>query len=413
MAINANKPINPFFLGNTIPDKYFCDREEETKAIISLLENGNNIVLSAPRRIGKSSLLHHILGRKEIKSRYNTLYVDIFNTKSPGDFLEAFMKAFQNGGFSNKDSKSFRTVQKEYSARIGVNIPPLSLEASMRVEKVKMEEESIEKLFDFLETTSRPNIVVFDEFQQIEEYEDKITRLLRTKIQGMNNTGFVYSGSSVHMLSSMFMQYNEPFYNSSSPIGLRRIPEQTYEKYCRRMFGLYGKAVEGEAVAFVYDLFWGNTQNLQQVMNKTFSLTGAGESASVETVKEAIGMILQERNDTYELLYHGLSTMKERALFAGVATEGLVSGITGSAFIKRYGLGSASQIQNAVRALSSPEKNILARIGEKSYVLQDKFLELWYARQAGILDMKYDSAQLLFVKHEEVITPVIVNTKTL
>lgn len=78
MALKARKVGNPFFITTDIPDKYFCDRKAETESIIDKLISGNNIVLAAERRIGKSSLLHHVLRQKVVKSSYNTLYVDIY-----------------------------------------------------------------------------------------------------------------------------------------------------------------------------------------------------------------------------------------------------------------------------------------------------------------------------------------------
>ena len=45
---------NPFVIKGTIPDAYFCDREQETEQLVRWITNGNNVVLVAPRRIGKT-----------------------------------------------------------------------------------------------------------------------------------------------------------------------------------------------------------------------------------------------------------------------------------------------------------------------------------------------------------------------
>lgn len=39
--------FNPFYTGIQIPDDFFCDREKETGELISLIRNGNNVVLQA------------------------------------------------------------------------------------------------------------------------------------------------------------------------------------------------------------------------------------------------------------------------------------------------------------------------------------------------------------------------------
>ena len=90
MAGNNSRPTNPFYTGIRIPDRYFCDREKETESIIGMIENGNNIVLKAGRRIGKSSLILHVLNQERVLKNYNTLYVDLFGTKNYDDFHLSF-----------------------------------------------------------------------------------------------------------------------------------------------------------------------------------------------------------------------------------------------------------------------------------------------------------------------------------
>ena len=51
---------NPFYVTGTVPEQYFCDREQETEKIITLLENQSNVLLTAYRRMGKTQLIYHI-----------------------------------------------------------------------------------------------------------------------------------------------------------------------------------------------------------------------------------------------------------------------------------------------------------------------------------------------------------------
>ena len=73
---------NPFFITGAIPEAYFCDREVETRKIVTILENQGNILLSSPRRMGKTQLIRHVYEQPAIKDRYYTFYVDIFPTTS-------------------------------------------------------------------------------------------------------------------------------------------------------------------------------------------------------------------------------------------------------------------------------------------------------------------------------------------
>ena len=48
---------NPFIITGYIKPEYFCDRKQEAKRIITKITNGENIVIMAARRVGKSKLI--------------------------------------------------------------------------------------------------------------------------------------------------------------------------------------------------------------------------------------------------------------------------------------------------------------------------------------------------------------------
>ena len=71
---------NPFVTSGYAGDEYFCDRKQETKDIVSLLTNGNNIALISSRRIGKTDLIRHCFAQKEIAKTYYCFIIDIYST---------------------------------------------------------------------------------------------------------------------------------------------------------------------------------------------------------------------------------------------------------------------------------------------------------------------------------------------
>ena len=395
MTIFARKPENPFFITTAIPDQYFCDRKKETEKLISMIENGQNIVLTSERRLGKSSLLRHLLRQPAIRNNYNTLYVDVSDTHTPEDFVNAIKQSMASsdvGAFSQSVKKEMEEITKEFSGNIGLGISPVSMEANMRVQKMIRDKMTIDKIFDLFDRTKKPNVIVFDEFQQIETYAEKITARLRSHIQAMPGSSFIFSGSSVHMLSSMFSSYNQPFYNSSSYFGLNPIPEEAYTEFCREMFSLYGKDVKPETVSLAYDLFWGSTLNLQGMMNRVFAITEKNTAAGTEHLKEALHSILDERNDTYQAAFNALKTDRNKKVFACIASEGVAKEMTSAAMIAKYGLGASSSVQNALAFLAEPEGGVVTKGLSGAYTINDRFFELWTARRLGLLEAKLSGA---------------------
>jgi hypothetical protein len=72
-------------LGNWVVEDRFWDRELELRLFMELLEEGANVLLIAPRRIGKTSLMREAARRLE--GRYICLQVDLQKAHSPSDAI--------------------------------------------------------------------------------------------------------------------------------------------------------------------------------------------------------------------------------------------------------------------------------------------------------------------------------------
>ncbi len=79
---------NPFKYGKVVSDPYFIDREEELQEIHSTIESGNNLILYAPRRYGKTSLIMKVL--RELNSN-NKVYLDFFSITSIESFIDVYL----------------------------------------------------------------------------------------------------------------------------------------------------------------------------------------------------------------------------------------------------------------------------------------------------------------------------------
>ena len=69
---------NPFIIEGYLSPEHFCDRVEETALLTRHLTNRCNVALIAPRRLGKSGLIHNCFYQKEIREQYHCIYIDIY-----------------------------------------------------------------------------------------------------------------------------------------------------------------------------------------------------------------------------------------------------------------------------------------------------------------------------------------------
>ena len=80
---------NPFVVYGYKGAEYFCDRVSETEKIIKGLSNERNITLIAPRRIGKTGLIHHVFAKiRKSQPDVCCIYFDIMSTKTLEQFVQ-------------------------------------------------------------------------------------------------------------------------------------------------------------------------------------------------------------------------------------------------------------------------------------------------------------------------------------
>ena len=404
---NMSTIVNPFFSGINIPDEFFCDRKKETEQVIKWLNNGFNIVLKSPRRLGKSSLIQHILKQDEITNHYNTIYIDIYGTKDLFEFMNEFQKAFLDASFAKTARGKKKLGELFQGLYLQMNLTSDGRPGAFRLGLGPVTNTSLplQDMFRFLEKTEKTNIVVFDEFQVINEYPEKAAAIIRSHVQQMNNTRFIFAGSARHLLTQMFEYHNEPFYRSATPLDLDIIPQEAYSDFCQDMFSKYGKSIDLEAVHLVYDLLSGNTYDMQEVMKHLFYRTPQKERATIVSVKETINAILDNRETEFREVMSRINKQKDRRTLLCIALEGIATGLTSSHIMKQYGLDNASSVQNALRSLSSDGFRLIQPLGKATYSLENRFLELWLARNNGLLENKFDHAEERFQRERNLTHP--------
>lgn len=367
--------INPFVIGSDIPVEFFCDREVEVELLHKHIANGRNVVLSSPRRLGKSGLIHHFFKQPKIKKKYNTYFVDIYATKSFEEFIYELSKAVQKQiskqkKWYNRFFEIFKTLRFAFKLDSNTGEPSFEL----KLGEIKTPQATLDEIFDFFESEKKPCIVAIDEFQQIAEYEETNTEaFLRTKIQQCKNTHFIFAGSRQHIMNEMFYSRNKPFYQSAISMSLNAIPQDVYCRFAQKMFSLKGKKIEADAVLKAYSLFGGTTWFVQMAMNELFAMTPEKGVCPESFLDVALQNIILLQEHQYKDIF-AMFSAKQKILLLAIAQEGVAHEITSASFIAKYGLSSASSVQASLKGL----KNKMVLTEENGdYRLSDYFFAYW------------------------------------
>lgn len=372
--------LNPFVVGKYVSDRYFCDRQKETDFLVKQVANGRNVALISPRRIGKTGLIQHCLHQPSLRENYHIFFIDIYATTSLTEFVYLLGKAIYEGLKPKKTAWTERFFNVVRSLRLGFKLDAMTGEPSLDIGlgDIHAPKVTLDEIFEYLEAADKPCLVIIDEFQQINSYEEQnIEALLRTKIQQCRQTMFIFSGSKRHVMNNMFNSSSKPFYQSAINMGLEPIPLPAYTEFAVRLFEERGKRIDPQLVEKVYGQFNGCTWFVQMMMNELFALTAHDELCGILNLEVAWANVIQTQEGSYKEMLSRLAP-RQKLVLQAIAKEGEANGITSSAFIRKYNLSSASSVQSAVKPLL--KNDIVTQEGD-TYRVYDYFLREWLRKE--------------------------------
>ncbi|MDD7317913.1 MAG: ATP-binding protein [Prevotella sp.] len=368
--------INPFILGNRIPEKYFCDREEESMMLVRSIMNQENVVLVSPRRVGKTGLMNHCFNMPEVFNNHIVMYVDILHTTTLKEFIQEIGNAvFRNVARRNdRMMKMFAATVRSLQASFGYdpvnNVPTFDI----KLGHIAQPEYSLDEIFEYIEKAEKRCVIAIDEFQQIVNYPEKnIEAILRGRIQRLSNVNFIYSGSERRLMTEMFFSDKRPFFQSATMLHLGVIELPKYADFARKHFEEAGKSIEQAAIEYAYQRYDGITLYLQRMMHDAFSMTKEGETFTKENMKwQSKAYVRQQETRLKEMLSH-ISEQQKELLYA-ICEDGIAERITSGEFVRRHNLKSASAVQAALKKLL--EYDVVTQNG-KQFSISDPLLRIW------------------------------------
>jgi hypothetical protein len=233
-------------------------------------------------------------------------------------------------------------------------------------------------LLGFIAEIKQDLVFMLDEFQQITRYPEKnMESMLRTVIQAYPGVPFVFSGSSKHMLESMFSASGRPFYQSAELMYLEKIAEADYRDFITDKFGAAHKKISAEAIAKIFDWTRLHTFYVQHICNLLF------ESDEQEVDLGLINQVFHRVMTSNEPLfanYRNLLPAHQYSLLQAIAVENGIDKPTSGAFIQQYRLTSASSVTTSLKALADKEMIVMA--GDR-WQVYDVFFSRWLEYHYG------------------------------
>lgn len=354
-----NPLSNPFVIGKYVDKDYFCDREKESEMLVHHIVNGRNVAIMSERRLGKTGLIEHVFANG-LPDGYEPFLIDIYTCRNLREMVyllatEVFKKIGRKQSMTERLLRTVRSLKTTISYDAVTGFP----EIGFGLGEIQQPEVTLDEVLDYLESSDAVCIVAVDEFQKIASFEEKnVEALLRTKIQHLKKTQFVFAGSERHLLEGIFNDPLRPFYNSVVFMQLQPIEKGVYANFCQQLFHKYGKSVSLALVERLYECFQGITWYLQLSMNEAFTMVERGGHVGEEAYGQILNHLVDSKRFTFEDRYVSLTEKQKMVLLAIASEFPNQPTLTSQEFISTYGLKTASSVQTAVKGLV--EKGILS-----------------------------------------------------
>lgn len=366
--------MNPFNYDSIAQGDNFYDRIEETQQLVDTLSGGNNVVLFAPRRYGKTSLVFKAMDILQ-QEGIDCVYFDLMPVYSLEAFVTLFLKSLAKHQTALERFMQMVAQLKNIRPKLTIDEfgkPSFGIEFVAPNVTIDMVEDVIDLPNKMAENGHRI-VVVMDEFQEIRKFDKfNLEALLRSKIQQHQYANYLFLGSKTHIMQDMFMVKNRPFYNSAKVMQISTLPEKETIQFLTERLAQNNIQINQDTCQFIIARAENIPYYIQLIAAEVWQyLMPAGGLATEQIIDECFVRVLNLKKDYYFELFDKLSNTQKKLLIS-IAESG--KNIYSSNYIVANRLVGASSVQKAVLTLM--EMGILERT-EDTYYIADPFFHYY------------------------------------
>jgi hypothetical protein len=373
---------NPFRYGALALDDAFTNREAELAELLTDILNGQDVVVFAPRRYGKSSLVWRV-SQQAIAQDVLVAHVNLMTTPTTERLAEKLAETIHD----DLASTLFR-ARERLRVFSGLRITPVvtvdpntgklgfTFDAGRQPQDL---DATLERLLELpgqlAAERGRKVALVLDEFQEIVDIDPDLPRLMRSVFELQPDVAHVYLGSKRHMLERIFNDENEPFWRSAKQMELGVIAPALFRGYIEAQFARTGRRVEPEVVDRVLEATLGHPYATQELCYFLWGETSEGGVGGNEQYDIALEKLLRAEHAHFGLVWEK-SARAQRLVLQALAREP-GRPLTGE-YRRRHGLPGPSSVQRALDAVVKDE--LVTRDERGEYRIAEPFLAEWLRR---------------------------------
>ena len=291
-------------VGQAVRNSDFWDRTDELDDIWDAIESGSHILISAPRRVGKTSIMYKVLD--EPKTNYIPVYIDTESADSQNEFWQKLFHALIEEDFVNGLKNSAKTLWSKLTTIKITKISATGVEFGNG--ELLNYKEAFKRLIKDLDSDKKL-IIMIDEFAQtienIIKYEDegiksaasllKTHRELRQDIKFSQKVTFIYAGS-IGLESVVAKMDAIKHINDLNSIKILPLSLPEAQEFTQQLFAKNNITIRHDEIIYLLDkIEWLIPFYIQLIAQEIRKLYRKDPMVNRQMVDQAIDSSLQHR----------------------------------------------------------------------------------------------------------------------
>jgi AAA+ ATPase superfamily predicted ATPase len=363
-----------------VSGEYFTDRADELKTIRRAMQDGGRLLVTGPRRMGKSTVIRAAAERVQARGAV-VLIADLATTASLTEIANRLLAAVAA-------TESWSRRLTEWAKALGPVVtlgfddagrPRLGVGLESRPRREEDERVLLERVLDRVEAVASAEpgrvVVVLDEFQRLAELGGETAEwLLRNRMQENSATGFVCAGSKESLIADM-LQPKRAFYRFFETLHVGPIDAAHLALWIDDRLSTSGVDPGDGVGAALLARMGPRTQDVMQAARVLWFRCAGQGVIGPNAVDEAIAEIVAQDDPALRRTWEDLTPPQQRLLRAVAAGE---SALHSAEVRERHALGPSSSVSTALDALTS--RAILTRQGDR-VVFENPYFREWARRE--------------------------------
>lgn len=363
----VNHMNNPFKFGSVVSDAYFTDRHEEYQKLRQIIASENHVIMMAPRRFGKTSLVNKVVSSIDRP----VIWLDLQLLTGVTDFASQLLKQL----FKKYPFEKLKFLISNFRFVPALQIDPVTnnveISFQTKVESFVQLEDVLNLIEKLGEDRTKP-IVVLDEFQELLGLDKSLDKKLRSVIQFHKNVNYVLMGSVESLMRQIFENKKSPFYHFGQIFSLNKIDLTDFHDFLDSRFISITEEHAGISEEILKFTKCHPYYTQQLAFHVWMKIEREGTTDNV--VKNSISDIILMHDNDFDRIWSNFNNTDKKILI-GIAFSD--SKLLTDEFKSKNNLNASSTVFSGLKRLQ--EKGVLLKT--EVYEFDDPFFREWIIKK--------------------------------